>query len=320
MKNGKSVVKILIKKNTYRDSVFLMRIRNRVHVEGIEDIALLIGTDANKRYLINAGLISTLDDVRTATANDLIIVVKGKSNKSVRTALQRCLKMLDQKIVTEEESPRTFARTLDSALRMLPEANLLFLSIPGPFVKREAMKALQNDLNLFIFSNNVPIDDEVELKKIAKEKGLLVMGPDCGTAIINGKCLGFANRVRRGPIGIVGASGTGIQEVSTQVHHFNSGISHAIGTGSNDTCDKVGGITTIEGLRRLERDEETKVIVLISKSAEPIAEKNIFDRVRECKKPVIINFLGEEKTKVNDVGAFYAKTLEEAALKAVKLC
>jgi len=308
--------KILIKKNTYRDSVFLMRIRKTI-LSDVEEVALLVGTEANKKFLLKTGLISSIDDVRNATANDIIIVVKGISDKMVRNALKHCSKMLDQKIISPETEK--FTRTLNSALNMLSGANLAFLSIPGSFVKREGLKALRNNLNLFIFSSNVPIEDELELKKRGKDKNLLVMGADCGTAIINGAGLGFANKVRSGPIGVVGASGTGIQEVTTQIHHLGLGISHAIGTGSNDICDRIGGITMIEGLKRLEQDQKTKIIILVSKPPEPIAEKKILDMVEKCSKSVVINFLGEKKTKVENAGALHAETLEMAAMKAVKL-
>ena len=60
------------------------------------------------------------------------------------------------------------------------------------------------------------------------------MGPDCGTAIINGVPLCFANVVRRGDIGIVGASGTGTQEVTVIIDKMGGGVSQVIGTGGRD--------------------------------------------------------------------------------------
>lgn len=306
----------MIKRNSYRDSVFLMRIRHGIQIDGIDDVALVVGTVANKRSLANAGLANP-DELRSATANDIIIAVRGISEGIERSALDYCSKMLDQKTADKRPSS-TVVRTFESALKMLPDASLAMISIPGSFVKKVGMKALQNGLNLFIFSSNVPINDEVELKRYARENGLLVMGPDCGTAVIDGLCLGFANKVRRGPIGIVGASGTGIQEVITQIHHSGLGISHAIGTGSNDIRDCVGAITMIDGMRRLDQDEETRAIVLVSKPPEPSVENEIISFARTCHKPIIANFLGLEPSKMQAAGIIPARTLEDAAGEAIK--
>ena len=160
------------------------------------------------------------------------------------------------------------------ALAQAPEANLALISMPGEYAAAEAMKALRLGLNVMLFSDNVPLADEIALKRYAAQRGLLVMGPDCGTAIVDGIPLGFANAVRRGAIGVVGASGTGTQQVTSLVHRRGAGISHAIGTGGHDLHQDVGGITMLAGLERLARDRDTKVIVLISKPPAPeVAQK-----------------------------------------------
>jgi len=308
-----------VRKNTYRDSVFLMRIRNMVNIKGVEDVALLIGTEANKSFLTAAGLVSSEDDLKFSTPNDLVIAVKGTSEGAVNDALEYCNKMLEKQLGSNQAT-HSSATTMDVALTMMPNARLALLSIPGPYVRREGMRALRNNLNLLIFSSNVTIEDEIELKQFGTNRGLLVMGPDCGTSILNGIGLGFANRVRRGSIGVIGASGTGIQEITTQIHRHGLGISHAIGTGSNDVNDKVGAITMAEGLKRLEKDSATKVIVIVTKPPGPISEERILDTVRRSKKPIVVNFLGRDRTRIDASGGVYAKTLEDAANEAVRLC
>jgi FdrA protein len=290
-----------------------------VNVKGVEDVALLIGTEANKSFLIEAGLVSHADDLRSATPNDLIIAVKGVSEETLNDALEYCSEILEKGFELTEATHNS-ARTMDVALTMMPNANLAFLSIPGAYVKREGLKALQKNLNLFIFSSNVPIEDEIELKQLGSERGLLVMGPDCGTSILNGVGLGFANRVRHGPIGVVGASGTGIQEITTLIHRYGLGISHAIGTGSNDVSDRIGAITMNEGLKRLEEDNATKVIVIVTKPPGPIAEERILETVGRGKKPIVVNFLGQDRARIDVSGGVYAKTLEDAAHEAARLC
>jgi succinyl-CoA synthetase alpha subunit len=170
-----------------------------------------------------------------------------------------------------------------------------------------------------MFSDNVSIEDEVALKNLAHDKGLLMMGPDCGTAILGGVGLCFANTVRRGNIGIVGASGTGSQEVSVRIHDFGGGITQLIGTGGRDLSEKVGGIMMIDGLRALARDEETRVIVLVSKPPAKSVEKKVLAEIANCGKPVVVCFLGGSEGAVLEAGGHFARTTKEAALKAVIL-
>src|SRR5262249_22766819 len=183
-------------------------------------------------------------------------------------------------------------RSLQMAMAQAPEANLALISVPGDYAAAEAMKALRLGLHVMLFSDNVALADEVALKRYAKERGLLVMGPDCGTAIIDGVPLGVANAVRRGAVGVVGASGTGTQQVTSLVHRRGAGISHAIGTGGHDLGKDVGGITMSHGLGLLARDPDTKAIVLISKPPSPAIAREVIGAARKAGKPVVINFIG----------------------------
>src|SRR5437870_13362499 len=220
--------------------------------------------------------------------------------------------MLSSRASMEAEEIRP--RTLASAVKVMPDANLALISIPGRFAKREAMNALESGLDVFLLSSNVSREAEVELKEAVKTRSLPVLGPDCGTSIINGVVLGFGNVVRRGSVGIVSASGTGIQQVSTLLDSEGLGISHAIGTGGNDLSEKVGGMTTMEGIRLLEKDEDTRVIVLISKPPGPKTSATVLKAASRSSKPVVINFLGEGDAVASK--QVRAVTLEDAARMA----
>jgi succinyl-CoA synthetase alpha subunit len=190
--------------------------------------------------------------------------------------------------------------------------------VPGEYAAAEAEKALRLGLHVMLFSDNVAAQDEIALKRLAREKKLLVMGPDCGTAIIDGVPLGFANAVRRGAVGVVGASGTGTQQVTSLVHRHGAGISHAIGTGGHDLAAEVGGITMLDGLARLAQDRDTKVIVLISKPPAPKVAAEVLAAARRAGKPVVVNFVGATAL-VAGKNLHPVRTLEEAALAAVAL-
>ena len=208
-----TITKSEIRSGVYYDSVVLMQLqRSLADLPNVEDAGVIMGTEANKSILKQVGLLTA--DAENAVADDLVIVVKAKDDKSVQGALNKIDELLSRKQSSIEYE--FLPKSLDSASSMVPEAQWVLISVPGRYAAGVARDALDLNKNVFLYSDNVPLEDEVALKKEAREKGLLVMGPDCGTAIINGIGLGFANKVRRGSIGMVAASGTGLQQVSSQ--------------------------------------------------------------------------------------------------------
>jgi succinyl-CoA synthetase alpha subunit len=303
-----------IRENQYFDSVFLMGVNKRLsEEEGVQQTAVLMGTDNNKKLLADIRI--TDPQIDNAKSNDLIVAVIAETPDIVNNLLENLDRYLEGSTQIASEIR---LRTLDDGIRNRRDANMAVISIPGQYAAREARKALEAELNVFIFSSNVPIDDELELKKIGFEKGLLVMGPDCGTSIINGVCIGFANKVRKGNIGVVGVSGTGLQEFTTQVHNAGSGISHAIGTGGNDLKDDIGGLTTITALHALEKDENTQVIAIVSKPPGKKTLEKIKHITKDLKKPVIGCFLGIKGDMTSEKGNLQlARTINEAVIQAL---
>ncbi|MDX1301425.1 acyl-CoA synthetase FdrA [Photobacterium sp.] len=314
------VVKVIIKKNTYFDSVSLMALSTKINeMENLEQAVVAMATEMNKGVLDNVGLL--LPEVKSANSGDLFIVVKADSEAICDEALVKVEDLLKgrDKAVSGLGGNEKKHATLKIAIEHVPDANLAIISVPGEFAKREAMIALNNDLHVLMFSDNVSVSDEVELKTFAHDKGLLMMGPDCGTAIINHVGLCFANEVRHGNIGVVGASGTGSQEVTARIHDFGGGISQLLGTGGRDLSEEVGGIMMLDGLRALESDPATDVIVIVSKPAAKSVEKKVLELVKTFSKPVVVCLLGGDEAPVIEAGAYFAKTTKEAALQAVLL-
>jgi FdrA protein len=307
--------RVLVKKGVYRDSITLLRISKHVGtVRGVKGAAVVMATELNKRVLSDMGFAGP--DVQGAETGDMLIAIEAEDREPLEAAVSEA-----ERLLSSEEQGRPserMARSLGEALEAAPEANLAVISVPGAYAKREALLALSSGVNVFMFSSNVSREDERKLKELALSKDLLMMGPDCGTAIINHVVLGFGNAVREGNIGIVSASGTGLQEVSCMVHTAGLGVSQAIGTGGGDLSDMVGGLTTLEAISLLERDETTKVIVVVSKPPGPKTAKKVFSALRKVTKPVVVNFLeaGRSSTRGRWVTA---RTLEEAAAAACKL-
>jgi FdrA protein len=312
------VKRIVVEKNSYYDSVFLMLINKELKkIPGVKDAAVSMGTEMNVELLKKIGFFN--QDVKGTTPNDLIIAVEGESEEIVENALKSVQTMLKEKKRVADDRDDYRPVSLDTAIKMVPDANLVVISVPGAYAAREAHKALEKNLHVMLFSNNVSLEEEVELKKLAKEKGLLMMGPDCGTAIINGKPLCFANVIRRGNIGVVGASGTGLQEVTCIIHRSGGGITQAIGTGGRDLKSSlIGGTMMLMGIESLKNDPDTSVIVVISKpAAEDVAEK-VVATLRKTSKSCVIHFIGLEPRK-NENNLYFAGNLEETSNMAIAL-
>lgn len=312
----KLVVKII--KNRYIDSVSLMALSTQANqIDEINQVIIAMATDMNKEVMANVGLVNDL--VNDAQTSDLIITMTVDELANEEDILTRVEELLDNKgpTTTESTSTRVY-HTIKDASHDDEEANLALISVNGHYAPREAHKALDAGLNVMMFSDNVSVEDEKELKDKALEKGLLMMGPDCGTAIINNIGLGFANKVRKGEIGIVGASGTGSQEVSVRIHEFGGGISQMIGTGGRDLSTDIGGKMMLAGMDMLAEDEQTKVIVLISKPPAKDVKDKMINRAKEIKKPVVVWFVGEMEQK-QEGKVYFEDMSKNAALKALEL-
>ena len=310
-----SVILNEVRRSTYLDSIVLMRMSRQIAaLPGVEEAGLVIGTPANKDILREARILGPDGD--NAEPGDLILALRAEDNATGEAALAEAKRLIDQPGVSGPPSSVGAPRTLRTAVSDMGDANLALISVPGHFATDEARKALQLGLNVMIFSDNVGIEDEAALKREARELGLLVMGPDCGTAIIGGLPIAFANVVPRGDIGIIGASGTGIQEVSCLIARAGGGISHAIGTGGRDLNAQVGAITTLMAIDALDADAATRHIVLISKPPADAVAKLVLERVAQSRKPFTVCFLGARDLAL-PANARSASTLEAAAQLAI---
>ena len=306
-----------IRRSAYFDSVALMRVAEQARqIPGVLEVTLVMGTPANRATLVASELWPV--DAPATAPEDLLIAVRAKSDDALRLALASVEQRLDAPRESRPAARDDVApRTIVGARRRAGVANLALIAVPGPYAVIDAHQALSAGLHVFLFSDGVSLADEVALKLRGRELGLIVMGPECGTSIVNGVGLGFANRVRRGSIGVVGASGTGIQEVTTLVHRLGGGISHAIGTGGRDLDAAVGGVTTLQGLGWLAEDDGTRVIVIVSKPSSRDVADRVLAAAARIGKPAVACLLGYDGQI--PTGLEVVTTLEEAAIAAVRL-
>jgi succinyl-CoA synthetase alpha subunit len=300
-------------KKSYYDSVTLMSITIAIKKAlNLKDLVMFMGTDMNKDMMDSVGLYDPIFD--DATPNDLLLGVEMEEENN--DWAEQVLEQLNNKN-KKQESTHAVYKTIAQA-KEAKDSNIAIISVPGIYAANEAYKALENDMHVMLFSDNVSVEDEIALKDLGLKKDLLVMGPDCGTAIINGKGLCFANQVSKGHIGLVAASGTGLQEVTVIIDRFGGGISQAIGVGGRDLSEAVGGKMMLKSIDALNQDDETELIVLISKPPHKTVLDKIFNKLNTVKKPVVVCLLDTTMDhKIDNV--YFVSTLTDAGKKALEL-
>jgi FdrA protein len=319
-----STLKVRVLNRLYRDSVALMAIASATERrDGVERAAAVMGTQSNRDLLSESGM---LPPGLTACPDDLIMVVRGVDEEAVDSALDAAEAALAATEATSQRSerrPATIAEGIAAAAANHP-ATVATVSVPGTYAPIVTEQALRRGLHVMCFSDNVAVADEVRLKRMAAARRLLLMGPDCGTAILDGVPLGFANVVNRGPVGIVAASGTGAQEVSCLLHRAGTGVSQLIGVGGRDLSAEVGAAMTLMALDLLGDDPDTRVVVVVSKPPAAEVADTVLNRLVTIASggiPVVAGFLGmpDSDPAPNAAPVHVRGTLEGAAQAAASL-
>jgi FdrA protein len=288
---------VVIKPNFYRDSLQLMKISEKLRQSsGVSDASIVMATETNKGVLIRLGFSPSL--IEQANESDMIIAVRARDQQSIDLAAEQIGKLFESpeegRLDSKDQEKTT---DIDLALRKMPGTNLVLLSIPGEYVKDISYKLIEQGIHQQIFSDHVPVEDELTIKKQAVTKGILILGPGAGTSIINGKGIGFSNTISVGPVGIVAAAGTGLQEVACLLDQCGIGVKHGLGVGGNDPKDKIGGVMMLECMKILEKDDDIKVIAIISKPPSASVEEKIMEYVvGNGTKKYVLAFIGGQLT------------------------
>ncbi len=307
-------------KGHFQDSVTLMVLsRDLSALDSVRRVSVMMGTPANKDVYRETGLWH--EALASATPNDLCIVVdsSGEDPAIVETIATQAKTRLEEIGRSHRKASYPVARSWRRARELMPDAGLALISIAGHYAHTPARQAIEDGCNVMIFSDNVALEREIELKTLARSKGLIVMGPDCGTAIIAGAPLAFANRIPAGSIAVVGASGTGVQEVTSQIALLGGGITHAIGLGGRDLSERVGGISATSALDFVARDPASRVICFLSKPPAASIRDKILAQMKALGKPVVALFVGERSLRRSEGNVHFVQTLDEAAALAFEL-
>ncbi len=307
-------------KGIFQDSVTLMLMsRDLSALPDVKRVAVMMGTPANRDVFRETGLWH--EEFAAATPNDLCLVVDSETDDPTVAEVMaaRVHERLSELARGRRRARYPVVRSWRRARQLLADANVALISVAGHYAFEPARLALQDGCHVMMFSDNVSLEQELELKTLARGRGLLVMGPDCGTTILNGAPLAFANRIPPGPVAVVGASGTGIQELTSQIARLGSGITHAIGLGGRDLSEEIGGISAAMALDLVSRDDASRIIAFVSKPPAPAVKARILDAMQAIGKPVVALFLGRRPAR-RDIGNVHlARTLDEAAALAVEL-
>lgn len=315
------MVHAFIKKGSFQDSVSLMIVSRKLsELPDVDEVSVMMGTPANKTLLKTTGFWHDMFD--EATPNDICVAIKAQQSdnsavEKVSVALEEALADIAKGQKTGSSLPIVHSWRI--AKKKNPSANMLLISIAGEYAAELANQGLDDNCNVMLFSDNVTIEDELALKQKAQSKGLIVMGPDCGTANIAGAPLAFANITPKGSIGIIGASGTGIQEITSQIALCNQGITHAIGLGGRDLSESIGGISALTAIEMLAADKDTRVIAFVSKPPAPAVRDKVIQAMKKHNKPIVALFLGTNPEKSVDGNIYFTRTLDETARVAASL-
>ena len=309
-----SITRNIIRRNLFRDSVQMMLLSQELRKQqGVLDAAIVMGTELNKDTLLRCGLLT--NDGANAGESDTLISITCKDESTLSEAIRKAELLLLQ----QPNLAKSDYSSIEDALHSFPHANMAALSIPGRHVKTLATKLIDRGLNVFLFSDHVPLDDEIALKKLAIQNKVLFMGPEAGTSIINGTVLGFGNRIRSGNIGIIGASGTGIQESTVLYHLCGSGITHAIGVGGRDMKKQVGGLMTLQAMAAFEEESTIETVLVVSKPVEREMRETIVDTIRALsKKNYVLCLIGNKEQTFDTPQIQFAKSVQSAVLKTLK--
>jgi FdrA protein len=302
-----------VRADTYVDSVKLMAVSRAMRdMDGVFWATAVMATPANIELLQDEGIDATA--LQDAKSNDLVLAALAESDDEAETAVRSALEELRGGGGSDAASVpnrKTAPRTIETALRSFGQANTAIVAVPGPYAALESYKALEQGLHVLLFSDNVPLEDEVGLKQLAADRGLLLMGPGAGTAMLGGAGLAFANVVREGPVRVVAAAGTGAQEVMTLLHRWGSGVSHVIGVGGQDVKSAVGGLMMRSAIRATS-DRDEHVTLVVSKPPEPDVARAVLAELDGRR--AVCAFMGLDEELDPPEGVGIARTLEEAVL------
>jgi FdrA protein len=321
-------VRAELRRGAYHDSVVLLGLQRALAARpGVLDAAVVMATPGNRDLVASLGLLPP--DLPAARAEDLLVAVRGQTAADAVAALAA----VDELLAAGRgrgagggaggadgdglDSYRP--HTLATALAHQPETSWVTLSVPGRYAAALAEEALRADRHVFLFSDNVPLADEVALKRLAAARGRLLLGPDCGTANVGGVAVGFANRVPRGPVGIVAASGTGAQLVASGLAAAGVGITHLLGTGGRDLSEEVGGATALAALHTLAADPATTLLVLVGKPPAPAVAQRLLAAARASGKPTVVALLGFASPVGRLDNLWFARGLDDAVEIAAEL-
>jgi len=297
---------VRVEHGRYHDSVTLMRAgAAAVETPGVETVIAAMGTPLNRGLVAGAGFPEP-----DAGPDDLVIAVRAATGADAEAAVVAVERLLAERPRSGAGTgARTPPHTVEAAVAEAPEAPVVLVSVPGPHAYVEAAAALRSGRHVMVFSDGVDVGAEVALKREAAERGRLVMGPDCGTVILGGVGLGFANVVVPGPVGLVAASGTGAQQLCGLLDGAGIGVRHVVGVGGRDLSAAVGGRSALAALAALDADPDIGVIALVSKPPAPEVADAVATAARGCRTPVVLAFVGPGRPTLTDAAAEIATTL-----------
>lgn len=298
-----------VRKGAYVDSVSLMQVSKAVaSLPGVNTAMVAMATELNLELAAGMGF----PPPPAAGPNEMLVAVDAQDERSLSAALDEVEVALRTRSTPTAGFGGAPAPVTVGAAARSGDPAVALISTPGRFAFADAIDAVDAGLHTMVFSDNVPVEQEIALKKYADAAGVVVMGPDCGTSVVGGVGLGFANVVRPGPVGIVAASGTGAQHLMTLLDGAGVGVSHCVGVGGRDLSLEVGGRSTLRALDLLQADETTSLIVVVSKPPADEVAHLVREYADTVSKPVLIGLLGPGQPDITETARRVVEALGQS--------
>lgn len=182
--------------------------------------------------------------------------------------------------------------TVKDCLSEHPEVKVSSVWVPPRFAKDAILEAIDAGIqSIVVITERIPVHDMLYARRIAKERGVMIIGGNTPGIISPGKALiGMLPKIafQPGRIGTVARSGAVTYYIANSLNLAGLGESTSVGLGG----DPILGTNFEDVLRLFEDDEETDAVVMAGEIG-GVYEELAAPYIKAMSKPVVTYITGK---------------------------